>query len=288
MSIQVTKSSKLINLRLSTGSTVQPSTATIQDNVVKLQLNSSLKLTQGSYVGLQSCSIPFSWQNITSAFNNQQFQYIFNGNVRTVNIPAGSYNYSDFTLFFQSVMQQNGDYLVDSSGNNVYYLDLSINPIYYSQTLTATIIPTSLPSGWSNPSGITLSGLTPQIRVLSNNFASYIGFPAGDYPVTPQTATYYQNSINPPQVSAISSVLVRCNLANNFGYSNPSDSIYDFVAPANSFGTQLDIRPQNIIYSTANQTEVSYIEVGFYTQSNQPLVLIDKSNITINLSVVIM
>lgn len=288
MSIQVGKSSKLINLRLSTGSAVQAGNSTVSGNTIKLQLNSSIKFTQGSYVSLSSLSIPYSWQNITQALNNTQFQYIFNGLTRNVNIPEGSYNYSDFTLFLQSVMQQNGDYLVDANGNNVYFLDLTINPIYYAITLTATIIPTSLQTGWTNPNLITLSGTTPQLQVLANNFQSYIGFPQGIYPATPQTQTYYQNSPNPPQVSAISSVLVRCNLVNNFGYSNPADVLYEFTPTSGSFGTQLEIKPTNLLYNTANQTDVSYIEVGFYTQSNQILVLRDTSNISVNLTAVIM
>jgi hypothetical protein len=51
-------------------------------------------------------------------------------------------------------MIKNGHFLVDSNGNYVYYLEIVYNVSYYGFQLNSFQLPTSLPAGWSNPTGV--------------------------------------------------------------------------------------------------------------------------------------
>lgn len=286
MSIQITDDKKLINLRLSRGNSIQQGTASFDGNKLVMKLNSNLNLTKSSYVALNSLSIPFSWRNISDQFKNNFFGYIFNSMYKTVNIPDGSHQFDDMNSFLQQQMFLNNHYLLDADGNPVYFIDLQLNPIYYTITLTCRVIPSTLPSGWSNPANIILSGTTPQLDIPLTNFGKIIGFEPSTYPSSSQTTDQFINSTFAPLISPISSVLLKCNLVYNFGFSQITNSLYDFT-PSQNFGSQLEVKPTNLTWNPCIGNSVNTIEIEFVSQSNAIVELIDKNNIVVNLSLVI-
>ena len=286
MSISIDDNKKIINIRLSTGNSIQRGNSSVEYNRIKLVLNSPLILPKKSYVALASLSIPYSWNNITTAFDNNSFSYVINNQTRVITLPEGSYQYQDFQDYLETQMFANGDYLLDSDGTPVYFIKIELNPIYYSLTITCKKIPSVLPSGWSNPSGLSLSASTPQLIVPNTNIQNYLGFSAGTYPVLPATSDYYVNSNSTPIVSVVSSVLIKCNMSNNFGYSNPINALYDFTCNSGSFGNQIEIRPTNLLWNPCISDSLNYVEVELCTQSNVPLVMKDVNNIVCNLSVI--
>ena len=131
-------------------------------------------------IAISSISLYFSWFNITSAttnseYNNNSYEYVWYGSTGastyTVTMPDGYYEISDINAYLQSVLVSNGHYLTDSSGNYVYYLQLEVNQTEYAVQFNSYPIPSSLPSGYSNPASMSFpsADTTPQITILSTN-----------------------------------------------------------------------------------------------------------------------
>ena len=90
-------------------------------------------------------------------------------------------------------MISNGYYLINGSGQNVYYFTMQYNSYQYGNQLLAYTVPTALPSGHSLPSGYTTGTIfgngfptvsrTPFITILNNNFGTFLGYTTGSYPI---------------------------------------------------------------------------------------------------------
>jgi hypothetical protein len=213
-------------------------------------------------IAVSSISMFYSWFNINAQlYNNNKYNYIWRGVSYTVTMPNGNYSVAELNTYLQNVMIANGHYLVNSASQNVYYLEWILNTSYYAVQLNSYPIPTALPSGWTNPAGLTFPAVaeTPQIQILStNNFKDIVGFNAGTYPNPVQATVYSKLSDNAPQVSPISSIILECDLINN-PYSTPSKLIYSFAVPNSvSFGENIAIQPPEFVFNE--------IQNGFYNQ----------------------
>ena len=118
----------------------------------------SVKFYKGDQIALQNIIIPYSWFNINSSlYNNNTFSYTwFNGNTYTVTLPNSYLSVSDINSALQYAFISNGHYLVNSSGQNVYYGELIYNTSQYAVQWNSYPIPSTLPSGWTNPASLTL------------------------------------------------------------------------------------------------------------------------------------
>jgi hypothetical protein len=240
-------------------------------------------------ISLKTLDIYYSWNNITVAKNNNSFSYIWtNGTTYNVSLPDGTYQFADVNGYFQLIMHQNGHYLVDQNGNNVYYLSLDANSIAYRVTLTATPIPASLPSGWSNPASVNLAiNNTPQLVVPNTGFATLIGFIAGTYPASPITTIYQFNGQNVPVITAASSISVNCSAVNNGGLTLNSQTIATFAPAAGlSSGTLISYQPTYASFYPAQTAQtVSAISLTLVDTNGNPLIVVDPTgfNATIDI-----
>ena len=157
---------------------------TVVNNQMTLRLNGRWDPSPGTKVAVDQLSIYYSWRNITTAKGNSAYSYVCNSSTFPVTMPDGYYAFSDLNAYLQQLMFANGHYLLDNTGTPVYFLTWVVNPTYYALSLTATQIPAALPTGWSNPASLALSGTCPQVIVPATNFAKYCGFSAGTYPST--------------------------------------------------------------------------------------------------------
>jgi hypothetical protein len=254
------------------------------------QINVKFPLSQdftNKEVALSSLIMYYSWRNITSAFNNNSVSISYRGTNYPIVFPDGFYTTSstinDINSFLQLQMLQNNLYLIDSNGNTIYYLNLSVNVTYYCLTLTCTPVPNSLPTGWSNPGGLNLSGYCPQLVVNNSAFQNIIGFAPGSFPPTATNNVVYQiNSTVTPQTSPISVVYVRCNLVSNNGTNNYGDAIYTFT-PTVGYGSQIVERPSRLVFSPIASGSYSGITLSFYDQLGRPIAIIDPTTTVIQL-----
>ena len=90
-------------------------------------------------VMLSSAQIPYSIFNTATAYNNNKLIFGFptgsaTNSYTTFNItfPDGFYAVSDIRYYVQQFCITNGLYLIDASGNNVYYVEFQSNPTYYT------------------------------------------------------------------------------------------------------------------------------------------------------------
>jgi hypothetical protein len=90
---------------------------------------------------------------------------------------------------------------VNSAGQNVYYYTIQYNSYQYGNQLLGYLVPTSLPAGHTYPAGRTISTIfggngfptisrTPYITILNNNFGTFLGYTAGNYPNTGSGCTF--------------------------------------------------------------------------------------------------
>lgn len=225
-----------------------------------------------------SISIFFSWFNISSAntgsrYNNNSYQYIWTdstgSNVYDVIMPDGYYEVVDLNAFLHYTMVQNNHYLVDASGDFVYYLEMVVNPTYYGVQVNAFPLPTALPAGFTNPAGVTFPAVasTPQLVIFSTNyFGKVIGFNAGTYPPVVQATNYSVLSQVAPQISPINSVIVTCNLLNNT-YANPNTLLYSFSPTGTRFGELISIQVPQFAFVDILDGQYTEFQIQFLDQN---------------------
>ena len=133
--------------------------------------------------------------------------------------------------------------------------------------------------------------------ILANRFRQVIGFSrqgyyptgsgdpaaqaviAGVPPAQTQTPPYTTNLVFVsdvvPQVSPLSSYLLRCNLINN-NYAVPNDLLYSF-SPQSVFGEQFTIAPNQLIFIDIQEGQYNSFTVEFSDQDNQPVSIQDPN-----------
>lgn len=246
-------------------------------NILTVPIEGNLKLSK-NYVALSFLSLYYSWRNITSAYNNNSFSYIWNATPYTVTLPDGNYEFSDINSYLQNiVMFTNGHYLVDGNGNYVYYLSINANQTYYATTIVATVLPATLPAGWSDPNSVltAMASLTPQLVIPSNNFTTLTGFTAGTYPSVAESSTYSINSQTIPEITPVTTVFVMCDIiaTNKNAYSG---LLYAFSPSGVEYGSLITISLNYPIYYRTVENTVSSISIKFYDQNMNPLGILDK------------
>ena len=123
-------------------------------------IQGNFNIPQDSEVMIANVQIPYSFYNITLAYNNNSFQFSFpTGSygfaTSTITIPDGFYTTTSLNYYLQQWMISNGYYLVNGSGQNVYYFTIQYNSYQYGNQLLGYTVPIALPSGYSYPTGYT-------------------------------------------------------------------------------------------------------------------------------------
>lgn len=260
----------------------------IYNNVYRYTFPAGSVQFKNSKLAITNVNIFYSWFNISAANDNNTFSFIFpnSGGSTTFNLtlPDGYYSVSDINSYIQQICIANTLYLVDSTGNNVYYLQLSENSSTYSVQFNAFLVPTSLPSGYTDPGfSFPLSSVTPQLIVNANNFQDTIGFLAGTYPAVASIIDYSVLSTFTPQVSTVQSVVLACSLLSN-KYSNPNTILYTFTAAGTAFGDEIVSSPNEYYYVDIQDGNFASFDMIFLTQDFNPLPIND-TNIIIQLLV---
>jgi hypothetical protein len=259
------------------------------NNIYKYNfVNGMFSIKEDAEIAISSITIPYSWFNITSAYNNNSFRFTWYGTVSTtftVNIPDGFYLVSDINNFLENFMIQNKLYLIDSStGQYVFYIQLYTASTYYSNQILCFAIPTSLPSGFTTPvgwPGFPAIASTPLFTVLNNNFQQYLGFTTGSYPSITQTTNYsVLSNLLPPEGSVVNSVIVRCSIIEN-NVTMPTDILDSFGIDA-TFGSNIIYNPPYQKWVKIKRGTYADLAITFVDQNFNNIAILD-SNVTITL-----
>lgn len=212
-----------------------------------------------------------------SMYGNNTFTLIIPTAATTSNLvitlPDGYYSYNDMNAYIQTQLISVGAYLIDASGNNIFYMKISPNSVYYACQIGFAVVPTALPTGYSRPatglysgggSGLPSSAATMRITV-ADNFSKVIGYTAATYPASPASTVQSFLSNVTPQINPISSYLVRCSMINN-RLSLPSDVLSSFTTQGTSSGGIIDV----------SSPEYAWIDLTPGSYSNFTVIITDQ------------
>lgn len=238
-------------------------------------------LFRDAEIAISNIQMFYSWQNITSTYDNNTFSIIFptGAGTATVNltVPDGTYTVADLNSYIQSIMVANNYYLIDGGGDFVYYLELVENASRYAIQLNTFPVPTALPAGWTNPGwALPVVGNTPQLVVPSTAIQTLLGFTAGTYPSPAQATAYSALSTSVPQLSPVSSVIVGCNLVNN-QLANPRSVIYSFSPGGTTYGNLIQSSAYQYSWVPIQNGTYSSVDITFYDQNFNNLRILDTN-----------
>jgi hypothetical protein len=270
------------NLVLNSSNVIGNNNNTYQYNFT----TNSFKIEKGDEVCLSSVCIPYSWFNITTLNNNKSFTFYFptgssTYNTYNITLPDGFYNVNDINFYLQQICIANGLYLINSSGQNVYYLTMSYNQNYYAVQILELLVPTSLPSGFTAPSnwvGYPTVSRTPYIQILSNNtFGSIIGYTAGNYGLNATTNQSFLSNIT-PNATPVNSLILRCNLVNN-DVTFPSDILESIPISNVSFGSNINYQPSYERWVKLKEGIYTNFTITLADQNFNPLIARDSNSL---------
>lgn len=262
------------------------------------------------YIAVSNISMFYSWFNITSSSGNNKLTYTWTAGTTTttytITIPDGLYEISAINNYCQYVMIQNNTYWIDTaSGDYVYPFDIILNPNRYAVQLNTYLIPTSLPSGASVPSGFPGWPSTAQNSVVTfpSSFNIIVGYTAnfssnanvGNSYVPPSSASSSTNYVakdaigtisylsnTSPQVQPNNNVLFALSNINN-PYTQPSSIIYS-LNPNVAVGEQIYETPPNFMWNKLIDGTYSELRLTFLGNDLRPLIINDP-NMTILLTI---
>lgn len=259
--------------------------------------NSSFRFNfpQGSFtiksgkICLVQSIIPYSNFNINTTYGNNTFSYNFptanQSNTFTnydVLLPNGNYTLTDINRFLESVFIENNQYVIDENGDNVYFCQFVINPVYYAVQILCFPMYTSLPANYTLPpnfAGFPLTSICPQININNASFGTIIGYTVGLYGSTISTVPLSFLSNTTPNASPVNGIIMRVNLVNN-SVVIPSDILTSFSFSGATFGTNIVHSPSFEQFIKVNPGTYSFITITLVDQNfniipfNDPNVLI--------------
>ena len=209
---------------------------TSEYHVLVLKITDKLDLRRGQKtVALSNLSIYYTWKNIKSSYNNNEFKISAPTWNEEFKLPDGSYSISDIQDYFEYVFKKHSE-SVDNPSIRIY-----VNKI--ESRITFKI-----------KSGYYLELLTPETMKLIGS--------------TENKITKDKNGENAPRLEVVELVLIHCNLANN-DYQQDSRMLYAFV-PNKTFGSLLEISPTNHVSLKTFNSEFQEIKVWFTDQTSKP------------------
>jgi len=252
-------------------------------------LNNNLTILDEAEICVSNITIPYSWFNITKAYSNTRFNVIWDigGIPNTVNftLQEGFYTINTLNEAFQQLFINQGMYLINQNGNYVYYLTLVYNPSTYGVQLIASIVPSSLPVGWTQPSnffGYPASPTTPQLVLIpESNLYQILGFVNdASYPSTPLSFPASFLSTFTPIGSNVNSLIITCNLVNNpCGF--PSN-ILDTIPITSTFGSNINYSPYALKWVKISAGTYQKLEIQIVDQNLNSMNILDN-NVCISL-----
>ena len=249
-------------------------------------LSGNFTVPEGSEIAISQITIPYSWKNVSTNYNNKTFaiKWVNTGATsQTFTLPDGFYDIDSLNAYIQQICISNGWYLVDTNGNNYYYIVLSTNSNYYKIQLLLMNVPTSLPSGWTQPSnwaGYPVSTLAPQFTLNSSgSIASIIGFTAGGSWGYGTSSVSVLSTLT-PNITQVNSLTVRCSLVSNRVFS--TSDILDSIPINTTYGSNINYNPNYEKWCSLSVGSFNNLVITFVDQNLGTLYALDP-NVSITL-----
>ena len=197
-------------------------------------------------MALGNLSIYYTWKNVKSTYNNNNFKISAPSWNETFDLPDGSYNISEMQGYIEYIIKKH-----ETIGENATIL-------IYANTINNRIV-FKIKSGY-------------KLELLSKETMKLLGS-------TKDTIDADKNSENVPKLENVEVVLVHCNFVSN-AYKQDSRVLFTFV-PTKQYGQLISISPHSLTFVETMNTEFSEIEVWFTDQNNNALEIEDNVNISL-------
>ena len=253
--------------------------------------NNGFTIPSGSEISVSSIQIPYSWYNVSSFYQNQNFRILWpvtdasQYTVFNIKLDEGFYTVNDIQNFIEQQCITNNLYLINANGDYVYFINLSYNLSAYKIQLIVNPVPIATPVGFTKPPlfpayPTNVGGRTPRFEVLDDLFGRLLGFNVGIYPATtPVTASYDRLSDYTPLGSNVNSLIVRCNVISN-DVSMPSDILDSFGIPTgSSFGSNIVYEPSFQKWVTIREGTYSNMNITIQDQSFTDIKILDPNTV---------
>ena len=235
----------------------------------------------GEYsIALKTCSLAFSWPNITAAYNNNKFTISHptdGANVSlTFTIDNGGYNIDDLNDFLAFSLIKAGYYIQNNAtGEQTVYASFEVNAATYKIAFISYPVPTELPAGYTAGSAITFPAVSvgPQL-IVSGGFATLIGFAAGTFPAAAPTVITTTESTLIPIVNPRSQVVIQLDSIWNPIASN-SKILHSFSIAGVPYAGRTQSEPKELSFVRMQAGYHSQLTLTFTDIYGQPLNIID-------------
>ena len=254
------------------------------NNTFQYNFPSSVKFVEGDMVAVSSVNMFNSIFNIEASRNNNTLQIILNYATPitlTIVFPDGFYAPSDIQSYIQSVCYTNGYYVLTSTGNIIYPIEIAPNLINYTIQWVCNTIPTSAQAtalSYTQPIGVTWSYPSTascfQIVILNNNFTNLVGCNAGTYPLIPQTTQYTFGSTYPATINPVSTLMLLSNFICNSAYSYPNN-LFHSIPLTTAFASVISQESNNLIFQDIQPGSYQQMKITFTDQLFNPVKLRD-------------
>lgn len=255
--------------------------ADASSNQLKIRMSKALNISKAK-VALSKLSFDYSFQNISTANNNNYFSYTVDSVDYKVSIDDGLYDTDALNAKLEATMFANKHYLLNASGSVVYYLNMRENLYTNKVSLTASVVPASLPTSWTDPGTFITDGnnKTLQFVIPDTNIATLLGFPDASYPSSPASSTYNIDSTSTPVFDVVSTILVRCNIANSSGSIKSANIIYAFNIPSSSsYPGMTEISIPTQIFHDCASGYFDTIQLDFLDQDFRAIVFTESRHV---------
>jgi hypothetical protein len=255
---------------------------------------STVRFSKNDTISLNSLSIYHSFFNVTAERGNNTISVIWNADTSVqynYTIPDGNYSIPQLNYFLQFSMVSDDLYLINSSGDFVYYAEIVINSSEYGAEIRCFGLPTAadmatlgytIPSGasWSNP----VSTKTPQVIIPTNAMGILIGHVAGTFPTSVESTDQVFLSTITPQIAYVNCLTLTCSLLNS-SHSIPP-TVWKSLPIKSGFGSMLTFENMSVVQNKIAEGNYSSIVIEFYDQHFNKLAVIDNE-VTINVGLTI-
>jgi hypothetical protein len=246
---------------------------------------------------ISSATIPYSFFNVNGSYGNTMtltFPFATPVGPTTVTVDTGFYTVSDINLWFQNYCVTNKYYMINSSGQFVYFLAFFTNTSYYANQIVFTTLPTAAQAttlGWTIPVGATwtLPAAAANMTLAfpaTGSIAPLLGFAGGSsYSGTVGVggASSSQLSTQTPVGSFVNSIIMRSNLINN-NVGNPTDILDSMPIANTTFGANINYSPSFSKWVSVADGTYSQFNISLFNELLQPIIAQDN-RVLINLLV---
>lgn len=254
------------------------------NSILEYRFPSSVKFDKNNKIALSNLSLFYSFFNFTQSNNNTSLSYKWIDDITyNIQIESGFYDVPALNSYIQSKLILNKHYMIDSSNQFVYFIEIVENKNKYAVQLNMYIVPTLAEAsslGWTQPSGSTwvlpVSTITPQV-IFDSNINTNLGFNKNVfYPLTPSPTTVSFLSNTTPQITRINSIILTCNMLNS-AYSVPNNILYTFGFQGAKFGESINIIPPSQTFLNITEGNYSTIKIQFLNGNLEPIEILDPS-----------